>query len=227
MKILYEDEMIIVLEKPVGVASQNERGFAEDMVGKLMAYRKRMNDQDTYIGVVHRLDKMVGGVMVYAKTKVAAAELSRQVANGEMSKCYYAVVKGRPEPATGQYVDYLRKDGKLNMSEVVDSTHKDAKVAELKYQVLDTVYFDEMKENYSLVDVELLTGRHHQIRVQFSHHGFPLAGDRKYHAKEPQTKFRGVGLYSYTLKFKHPKTKKQMEFVQKPEYEWFNRFQVD
>lgn len=229
MKIIYEDAQLLVCEKPVGVASQNERGFAEDMVSLLMNHRRKQKDADCYIGVVHRLDKMVGGIMVYAKTKQAAAELSRQVANHEMKKCYYAVVKGRPEQECGIYEDYLIKDGKLNISRVVDRKQKDAKRAVLNYRVLETICLEDsqgLEQEYSLVDIELLTGRHHQIRVQFSSRGLPLAGDRKYHLEQAGTSYKGVALYSYSLGFKHPKTKKYIEFSAKPTDGWFSSFQI-
>lgn len=229
MRIIYEDASICVCEKPVGVASQNERGFAEDMVSLLMTHRRKQKDDDCYIGVVHRLDKMVGGIMVYAKTRQAAAELSKQAANHQMSKHYYAVVKGRPKPDSGTYEDYLMKDGKLNVSKVADKNQKDAKRAVLKYEVLGTVGLLEEENNlqeYSLVKIELLTGRHHQIRVQFSSRGFPLMGDRKYNSETVQTRYKGVALYSCSLGFMHPRTKKYMEFSAKPTEDWFSEFQI-
>lgn len=230
MKILYEDEQLIVCEKPVGVASQNERGFAEDMVSLLMNHRRKQKDKDAYIGVVHRLDKMVGGVMVYAKTKQAAAELSKQVAAREISKYYYAIVKGVPELESGTLEDYLVRDGKLNVSRVAKETEQDAKRAALNYRVKQTIAVETAEGetlNYSLVDIELLTGRHHQIRVQFSSRGLPLVGDRKYYQEGTERQQKGVALYAYRLGFRHPGTKKYMEFSSGPTEGWFSKFKTE
>ena len=112
MKLLYEDKEIIVCEKPAGTASQNERGFTADMVSLLMTHEKESGVKQPYIGVVHRLDKMVGGVMVYAKNKSAAANLSKQIAQHKVKKKYYAVVMGIPETQNGVMEDYLVRDGR-------------------------------------------------------------------------------------------------------------------
>ena len=138
MKLLYEDKEIIVCEKPAGTASQNERGFTADMVSLLMTHEKESGVKQPYIGVVHRLDKMVGGVMVYAKNKSAAANLSKQIAQHKVKKKYYAVVMGIPETQNGVMEDYLVRDGRTNTSGIAGKNEKDAKPAKLEYRVLKT-----------------------------------------------------------------------------------------
>ena len=125
MKLLYEDKEIIVCEKPAGTASQNERGFTADMVSLLMTHEKESGVKQLYIGVVHRLDKMVGGVMVYAKNKSAAANLSKQIAQHKVKKKYYAVVMGIPETQNGVMEDYLVRDGRTNTSGIAGKNEKD------------------------------------------------------------------------------------------------------
>lgn len=215
LTILYEDREILVVEKPAGIESQSSRSLEPDMVSEIKKYRSRCTkDQlstnistnpsteavDTYVGVIHRLDKPVGGVMVYAKTKRAAASLSKQVQDGRMKKVYWAVVCGKPVDNVGNYVDYLLRDGKTNFSKVVDKGTPEAKRAELRYRVIETAKAGtsagqpgqpgqpkqpeqngEVDERIlTLVEIELLTGRSHQIRVQFAAHGTPLWGDARY-----------------------------------------------
>lgn len=221
MNILFEDNDIIVCEKPAGVASQSERGFEADMVSLLMTREREKGIESPYIGVVHRLDKAVGGVMAYAKTKAAAAELSKQIAEHKVKKKYYAVVCGIPEEKQGNMVDYLVRDGRTNISKVSGKGQKDAKRAELNYRVLESVCVKNPlgeETEYSLVDIELLTGRHHQIRVQFASRGLPLFGDRKYNQDcSVIMRNQGIGLFSYFLGFTHPVTKKTVEYSFRPD----------
>lgn len=228
MKILHEDQDIIVCEKPAGVASQNERGWGADMVSLLLVYQKEKGEHNPYIGLVHRLDKVVGGVMVYAKNKTAAASLSRQVAERQVKKKYYAVVCGKPEESEGVWEDYLLRDGRNNVSKVVPKGTKDSKKAVLNYRVLDSIVKDNQfgqEECYTLVEVELLTGRHHQIRVQFASRNLPLAGDRKYNPHlSPIMGSKGLLLYSYYLEFYHPSNSKKVIFQSIPSQEEFQEF---
>lgn len=204
--ILYEDAAIIVCVKPAGVATQTKRIGEKDMESILRTYRMQKNE-DSYIGVVHRLDQPVSGIMVFAKTKEAAAELSKQVASKMADKYYYAVTDGVPDASKGVLENYLLKDGRSNLSRVVDSKEPGAKRAELSYEVL------AKSDTKSLVKVKLATGRHHQIRVQMAHAGWPLAGDRKYNFKTNMKPVsEPMGLCSYKLGFRHPVTKKKMEF---------------
>ena len=187
LKVLYEDDEILVVVKPAGVESQAAKRFAPDMVSEvkkhLVINKSCTPGKEPYVGVIHRLDKPVSGVMVYAKTKRAAASLSEQVQSHKMKKIYTAVVHGRPVNTVDNYVDYLVKTPDGNYSQVVDKGITGAKKAELSYEVLKTIDGETVGlpgEELSLVRIALKTGRHHQIRVQMAHHGTPLYGDLKY-----------------------------------------------
>lgn len=203
LKILYEDDVIIVCEKPPGVATQTKRIGEKDMESMLRTYRTQKGEQP-YIGVVHRLDQPVKGVMVFAKTKEAAADLSRQVAAKLADKFYYAMVAGVPEQKEGTLEDYLLRDGKTNTSKVVPKETTDAKRAELSYEILKT------DGKRSILRIKLETGRHHQIRVQLSNAGWPLVGDRKYNGTARREE--ELALCSYKIGFAHPGTHRRMEF---------------
>ena len=206
LKILHEDDAVIVCVKPAGVATQTKRIGEKDMESILRTYRMQKGE-NAYIGVVHRLDQPVSGVMVFAKTKEAAAGLSRQISQKAADKYYYAVTDGVPEKAKGTLEDYLLRDGKTNLSKVVTAKETGAKRAELSYEVL------EKSDTKALLKVMLETGRHHQIRVQMAHAGWPLVGDRKYNFKSNMKPgSEPMGLCSYKLGFTHPVTKKKMEF---------------
>lgn len=229
LHILYEDPDIIVVEKPVGMESQSSRGFDPDMVSVLKNYLKLSTNLSTnpstkpkepYVGVIHRLDKPVGGIMVYAKTQKAAGALSQAVREHRMQKTYQAVICGKPVDNVGKYVDYLLKDGKINQSRVVDQSVKESRRAELSYRVL------QQKENrqgiLSLVEIVLLTGRHHQIRVQFSSRQMPLWGDQKYNsACAPRS---SLALFASGLSFCHPISGKKLEFHLPPKGSIFREF---
>ena len=203
IRILFEDEQIIVCEKPAGVAVQTKRLGQADMESLL----KNRRAGPPYIGVVHRLDQPVCGVMVFAKTKESAAALGRQIASGKADKFYYAVTDGVPEAGKGQLTDYLLRDGRTNTSAVVESSTPGAKRAELSYEVL------EQKNGRAVLRIHLGTGRHHQIRVQLAHAGMPIVGDRKYNFKE-NMKLSGepLCLCSYKIGFRHPKTRRNLAF---------------
>jgi len=206
LKILYEDDAIIVCVKPAGVATQTKRIGEKDMESMLRTYRMQKGE-NSYIGVVHRLDQPVSGVMVFAKTKEGAADLSKQVATKMADKYYYAVTDGVPEKAKGTLEDYLLRDGKTNLSKVVTNKENGAKRAELSYEVLAKT---DVK---ALLNIKLATGRHHQIRVQMANAGWPLVGDRKYNFKaNMKVGNEPMGLCSYKLGFIHPMMKKKMEF---------------
>lgn len=204
--ILYEDDAIIVCVKEAGVATQTKKIGQKDMESMLRTYRMQKGEP-SYIGVVHRLDQPVSGVMVFAKTKEAAADLSRQISTKAADKYYYAVTDGIPDKVKGTLEDYLLRDGKTNLSKVTDRKTAGAKRAELSYEVL------EKNETKALLKIKLATGRHHQIRVQMAHAGWPLVGDRKYHFKENMNGGScPMCLCSYKLGFSHPTTKKKLEF---------------
>ncbi|NLZ80590.1 MAG: RluA family pseudouridine synthase [Clostridiales bacterium] len=219
LNILFEDSHIIVCEKPVGISSQGSRGFDLDLTDLLKQHLAKQSKEkgEPYLGVIHRLDRPVGGVMVYAKTPFAAADLSKQVASYSIKKCYYAILCGIPKEKTATLIDYLAKDGKTNISSVVASTLKEGKKAQLSYKIMSTKEY--LGEVLSLANVELHTGRHHQIRLQFANINTPLWGDTKYNhewKKSPTNHWVNIGLFSYCLEFTHPKTKKLLTFTLKP-----------
>jgi len=220
--ILFEDEQLIVCVKPSGIASQSAKSFQPDMTDILKRHIMKTSTVKKIpeIYVIHRLDQPVGGIMVYAKTKSSAASLSKQTAERTMSKSYFAVVHGKPSE-NGTLTDFLLKDEKSNTSGVVAEGTPGSKKASLEYKVLTTKVIDDTQ--LSLIKITLHTGRHHQIRVQFSHAGHPLVGDQKYseYAKTAKV-ITTLGLFSCSLEFTHPATKKRMSFEYTPEYEPFS-----
>lgn len=220
MIILFEDAHIIVCEKPVGTASQNDRGFEADMVSLLMQHFHE-NGEKPYVGVIHRLDKVVGGVMVYAKTKQAAARLSTEMQKREIKKYYYAVICKKPDEETARLADYLVRDGRTNTSRVAAKGEKDAKLAVLTYKVIETA------GDLALLEIALDTGRHHQIRAQFASRGMALAGDRRYGTEVEKNASGTLALYAHKLEFVHPVTGKRMSFEKNPEGEIWNNFHLE
>lgn len=207
LDIIYEDQDLIVVHKPDGVAVQTKRLGQQDMESLLKNYRAKKGEQP-YIGVVHRLDQPVEGVMVFAKNQKAAADLSRQIQSDNIGKYYYALTYGAPPNHEGILEDYLLTDKKKNVTMVVDAGTKDAKPAKLEYRVV------EIKDGIAKIRIRLHTGRQHQIRVQLAHMGCPLIGDTKYgnDGADPQAKSFGLALCSYRLELKHPATGKKLEF---------------
>ena len=207
INILYEDDALVVCVKPVGVLSQPDvSGEGEDMLSLLAAYLgEKSGKKEPYVGLVHRLDRGVGGVMVFAKRQDVAARLSVAVAERRVTKQYLAVVHGRPAENEGIFQDFLYKDSTKGKSFVVSSERRGVKKASLAYRVLETVT-DTAQGERSLVQIRLHTGRTHQIRVQFSSRGMPLVGDGKYGARDHGCP---IGLWSYRLTFAHPTKKGQ------------------
>ncbi len=211
LEILHEDKDIIVVKKPFGVASQKDKLGTDDMTYHLSNYL----GENAYIGVVHRLDRPVSGVMVYAKNKEANSNLSEQIKNKQFEKKYIAVVCGVLEKDSGELSDYVIKNERLNISKVVHKNTPNAKCAILQYEVINH------KENLTFVKINLVTGRHHQIRVQFSNFGFPIWGDNKYNSDFVRGKGNTpIALCANELTFKHPRTNKRMEFTITPPYEY-------
>ncbi len=199
MEILFEDESLIVCIKPQKLLSQGEGS------NSLVSLLKDLTDGEIY--PIHRLDKGVGGVMVYAKTKAAAASLCAQVAERKLQKEYFALVHGAPEKPSGVLEDLLFKDSAKNRVYVVKRERKGVKKAVCEYE---TLYGDPNAEKpFSLLRVRLKTGRTHQIRVQFASRKCPLFGDRKYGAKDDE---KTIALFSCALGFLHPKTGEKMKF---------------
>ena len=214
LKILYEDNHIIVVEKPVNVPSQGDKTGDIDMLTIIKRYLKEKYNKpgNVYLGLIHRLDRPVGGVMVFAKTSKAAARLSEQVRNKDFRKRYLVIVNGKFDERKGTLQDYLLKNEKNNMSKVVKEGTKNAKLAILDYEVIK--YDPEL--NLSVLKIDLHTGRHHQIRVQLSSRGHSIYGDQKYggrgHGKQ-------ICLWAYQLTLFHPITKEEMTFTSMPEKE--------
>lgn len=205
MEILFEDKHIIVLIKPVGIASQSDNSGKESFADVINTYLAEKGE-DGGVYVVHRLDRDVGGIMVYAKTSEAASSLSKQIQSGEMIKEYLAAVHSSPEEGSGFMDDLLFHDSKSNKSFVVKKERKGVRKAKLFYEKVrteNTAYGET-----SLVKIRLYTGRTHQIRVQFSSRKMPLIGDRKYGGTDD----RNIALWSYRLTFFHPCSNEKMIF---------------
>jgi 23S rRNA pseudouridine1911/1915/1917 synthase len=217
MKIIFEDAYLIVCEKMAGVPVETAKIGSMDMVSELKNYVMNKTG-DSYIGVVHRLDQPVEGIMVFAKNSFAAAELSKQISQNKMKKHYLAVLCGKPSSKRATLVDYLLKNGKTNTSSVVDKGVSGAKRSELIYQVKVN------KNELSLAEIELITGRHHQIRVQMAHANLPLWGDVKYNKEFLNQRGIMPALCAYKLEFVHPKTGKQMVFEMQPTGDIFKSF---
>ena len=190
LEILFEDTHIIVCRKPAGVATQSARAGQQDMVSLIKNQRARQKEEP-YVGLIHRLDQPVEGVMVFAKDKQAAAKLSKQVSERGMDKFYLAVAKGKFEQEAGTLEHFLVKDGRTNLSRVAKKDEPEAKRASLSYQVME---YNEEKDA-SLVKIKLDTGRHHQIRVQMAAVGHPLLGDLKYGAGVVKSQMEKRGLF--------------------------------
>ncbi len=216
LNIIYEDNHIIVVEKPFNILSQADNTGDIDMLTLIKNYIKEKYNKpgNVYLGLVHRLDRPVGGVMVFAKTSKAASRLSDQIRKNEFDKTYLAVVHGILKEKEGTFKDYLKKN---NDGNTIVTNEKDGKLSILHYKVLDI----NKEKNETLVEIKLETGRHHQIRVQFSSRGYPLCGDQRY-GKMDNTQ---IALYAYKLEFIHPVKKEKVTFsLCKPNLQYFNDF---
>ena len=215
INIIYEDNHLLVVEKPINIPVQKDSSNDEDLLSILKIYLKEKYQKpgNVYLGLVHRLDRPVGGIMVFAKTSKAASRLSKQVADRTLKKTYYAVVQGKITES-GTFTDKLLKDSKRNIV-IINENGKDAI---LNYKRI--VYQD----NLSLVKINLKTGRPHQIRVQFASRGFPLLGDQKYSKGMPKIP---IALFSKQLEFQHPTTKDKLIFeLELPHRYPFNIFKI-
>ncbi len=210
IQVLYEDRRILVAVKPAGVLSTNEPGGMPELL------RGYLGDPQACVRTVHRLDQVVGGVMVFARSAEAARRLSGQMERREFQKEYLAVVHGTPEAAQGTFRDLLARDGRLRRTYVAESPGKDVREAILDYRCLQS------NGGLSAVAIQLHTGRTHQIRVQFSSRSLPLAGDKKYGVDDA---FPRIALWSHSLRFTHPETGETMAFsAPPPETEPWLRF---
>ncbi len=214
LKVIYEDNHIIVVEKLANIPSQGDKTGDLDMLTIIKAYLKEKYNKpgNVYLGLVHRLDRPVGGVMVFAKTSKAAARLSEQVREKVFKKKYLVIVNGKFEEKKGTLKDYLLKNERLNKSRVVEEGTKNSKYAELDYEVLK---YDK-EQNLSLLKINLHTGRHHQIRVQLSSRDHSIYGDAKYNGRGSA---RQLYLWAYELTIQNVISKEEMTFTSIPEKE--------
>ncbi len=200
INILYEDNHLLVVEKPVNLPVQRDKSADEDLLNILKKYLKEKYQKsgNVYLGLVHRLDRPVGGVMVFAKTSKAASRLSKQIVNRTLKKTYYAIVCGNIKKED-TFIDKLLKDNKKNIVKVDNK----GKLAKLNYQKL------AYKDGLSLVKINLETGRPHQIRVQFASRGYPLLGDQKYGQNMPKIP---IALFAKKIELNHPITCEKLVF---------------
>lgn len=214
LKVIYEDNHIIVVEKPANIPSQGDKTGDLDMLTIIKAYLKEKYNKpgNVYLGLVHRLDRPVGGVMVFAKTSKAASRLSEQVREKVFKKKYLVIVNGKFKEKKGTLKDYLLKNERLNKSRVVEEGTKNSKYAELDYEVLK---YDK-EQNLSLLKIDLHTGRHHQIRVQLSSRDHSIYGDAKYSGRGSA---RQLYLWAYELTIQNVISKEEMTFTSIPEKE--------
>lgn len=248
-QIVYEDEAVLVIRKPAGLATESAGIGQKDVVSELKNYVAKKNPgKMPYLGVVHRLDQPVEGLLVFAKTKKAAENLTAQLGKGTLKKEYLAVVCGKVPENTGRLVDYLAKEkGMAVVRDTADAqakkdadaqAEKDADVQaekaadpQAKKAVLSYTKKAETKE-LTLLAVQIETGRFHQIRAQLSHAGFPILGDEKYGSEESkelsrEKKIRFTALCAASLSFRHPVTGKIMAFTQAPQNPAFAEFVIE
>lgn len=210
LTILYEDNHIIVVMKPQGLPSCGDESGDDNMLEQVRRYVKEKYNKpgNVYIGLIHRLDRPTGGVMVFAKTSKAASRLAEQMRNGDFEKKYLAVLVGTPKEPKGTLVNYLKKNPVNNMVYICTQTTDGAKMASLEYRVL------EEKGGCCLADIKLHTGRTHQIRVQMAGISHPVYGDMRYGGEN--AKKDNLALWAYSLTFTHPVTKERLRFMLEP-----------
>lgn len=262
-KIIYEDNYIIVAHKPAGLATQTAKVGQPDMVSELKNYlagtatkgASTSKTKQIYLGVIHRLDQPVEGLLIFAKEKSTAAALTSQLGQGTLNKQYYAAICGQPVSERGELVDYLVKEDSRayvvdakkaeQVTENVADKLSDAKRAVLQYKMIAQISVNTTPAQttsaqstaeptgdfVALMDIHIDTGRFHQIRVQMAHAGMPLLGDTKYGSEESVAMskslgVRSVALCAYQLDFVHPKIKKKMSFQTKPEGTIFAKFDL-
>ncbi len=203
--IVYEDSSIIVLHKPAGIAVQSAAVGQPDVESTLLTYLSQENGgkEIPYLGIVHRLDQPVEGLLVFAKTPQAAGKLGKQIRDGRLQKKYLALTKKSPALSMGTLENFLVKDARKHIARIADKNTKGAKKAVLHYRVRKT------EDRGTLLDIEIETGRFHQIRVQLAAAGMPLVGDQKYNSEAQRER---LGLWANKLSFIHPDTGQRMCF---------------
>lgn len=216
--IIFEDDHLLIIDKPVNVLSQADYTGDADVLTLCKQYLGRCQSSPPYLGLVHRLDRPVGGLMILAKSRKAADKLSQQIRDRVMQKTYWAVTNGAP-PHNGVLSHYLLKDRKSNVVEVVSPKNKKAREAILSFARLEEV------EALNLLSIHLQTGRPHQIRVQLAEEGYPIWGDYKYGLDQPDG--RDMALRSVELVFNHPQTNQQLRFeLAPPNVDPWSRFAI-
>lgn len=220
-QVLYEDNHLIVVVKPQNIPTCPDSSKDESMLDKVQSYlQQKYQKEKAYVGLVHRLDRPTGGILVFAKTSKAAARLSKQLQEGLFHKQYMTLLQNKPRQEEAELVHYLKKNAINNLVYVCTQTTEGAKKAVLRYQVEQT-----LPNGQTLAIVDIQTGRSHQIRVQMSAIGCPLVGDMKYNS---QAKKGYLALWAYHLSFFHPITQEKMRFlVQPPENTLFAQFATD
>ena len=211
MEVIYEDNHIIVVNKAPGEIVQGDKTGDTPIVETLKQYLKEKYNKpgNVFCGVVHRIDRPVAGLVIFAKTSKALTRLNEMLRKGEIKKSYRAVVQGKPETPAGTLVNFLKSDSARNKSYIVDEKTPDAKRCELDYNVVS--YGD----NYSALEVELKTGRKHQIRAQLAAMGHPIKGDLKYGARRSNPD-GGISLQAFNLSFIHPVSKEPINLSVSP-----------
>ncbi len=237
-RIIYEDDHMMVCYKPAGLATQTAKVGQQDMVSELKNYlAAKQHSRSPYLGVIHRLDQPVEGLLVFAKNSKAAAALTAQLSGGTLNKRYYAVACGQPVQKSGELVDYLAKDPVSGSAVVVTPDYlqgsealqkSEARKAVLQYHVIGEL---STPRQVTLLDIHIDTGRFHQIRVQMAHAGLPLLGDSRYGNQESKQLsgtlcVRNVALCACCITLKHPVTGKVMEFREVPQGQIFSGFQL-
>ncbi len=211
MTPLYEDNHIIIVRKEAGEIVQGDKTGDTPLSEIIKQYLKEKYNKpgNVFCGVIHRIDRPVAGLVVFAKTSKALSRLNDMLKKGEIHKTYWALVEGKRKEKEGVIESWLQSDGRLNKTRVVDKNASDAKLSKLKYRVIAE------GERYSLLEVELLTGRKHQIRVQLSSTGTPIKGDLKYGAKRSNPG-GGISLLAKKIEFIHPVSKEKIELETDP-----------
>lgn len=209
--IIFEDNHLLVVKKPPNILSQEDKTGNPDILTLLKEKIKLRDNKpgNVFLGLVHRLDRPVGGIMVFAKTSKSAARLSEQIRKGEFEKTYLAIVHGRPPKKKDTLVNYLLKDKSTNTVKAVGKGVTGAKKAVMDYSIIGEI------EDFSLAKINLYTGRSHQIRVQFSNLGYPLYGDQRYGSKVNKVG-QQIALWSHNITCEHPIFKKRISFTSFP-----------
>lgn len=208
LQILFEDNHIIIINKKAGDITQGDKTGDKPLSEVVKSYIKEKYDKpgNVYLGVVHRLDRPTSGVIIFAKTSKALSRLTKMLREKKINKTYWAIVKGVPKKEKESLVNHLKKNPKNNKSYVVNADVNDSKKAILHYEVIKKL------DNYSVLEINLETGRHHQIRTQLAHTGFPIKGDLKYGFPR-SNKDASIHLHARKIEFIHPVTKENIKII--------------